>query len=157
MFQPNRRPVADGLIEILPVDLLTSGAGTFTFLLDSIAGRVLARHAGLGIDSIGNLIAQVQLPDDFERFETDAVKIITKRNGNTDSLIITLNRDGTPDSTINSVDIRAVVNATYETKLLTPGTEYSTGDILIFLITSTCDPLESQDVAGIWGSYIRRP
>ena len=157
MFQPNRRPVADGLIEILPGDLLTSGSGTFSLRRDSTAGRVVARHAGLGIDSVGNLIAQVELPDDFERFETDALKIIVRRNGDADSFTIILSKDAVADATIDGSDIKATANATFETKLLTPGTAYTAGDILNLVLTSTCDPLESQDIAGIWLRYIRRP
>ena len=157
MFQPNRRPVADGLIEILPVDLLTSGAGTFSFRRDNTAGRIVARHAGLGIDSVGNLIAQVELPDDFERFETDALKIIVRRNGDADSFTIILSKDAVADATIDGSDIKATANNTFEKKLLTPGTEYYAGDILNLVATSTVDPLENQDIAGIWLRYIRRP
>lgn len=157
MYQPSRRPVVDGVIEVPPVTLLVTGAGTFLFKWDASSGRIIARHSGLGINSVGNLVAQIRLPDDFERFETDALEVIVRREGNSDSLIITLSKDGVADAVISASDIRATLDVTYETKLLTPGTEYKAGDILLATIVSTVDPLETNSIAGLWLYYIRRP
>lgn len=155
-YTPPRQPHPPGIIEFLPSDFTTTGAGVFAFSVDTAAGRILAEHQGLGLAQIGNLFAVKDLPDDFMRFETNALVVITRRNGATTLLTISLSVDGSLDATINAVDIKPTANLTYEERQLTPGTVYTKGDKLMIQIISQASALQANQIASLKMFYTRR-
>ena len=131
-----------------------TGGGTFGKAYMSTEGRLVEYHTG---PLAGTFIIPITLPDNFQSFKPDGLSILSRRDGVTTSLAMTMKKDGSADSVVNASDIKATADVTFEEKTFTPGSTYSPGDRLIFEIASTPGgPLVKNQICNLKLAYYKR-
>jgi len=114
-------------------DWLAAGTATPSLVYDPSDGRIVNKFTSGGASKLGIWRMRFALPEDFDSFPVNAIRLDTRRSADVTGMSLLLEGDGgTHDPDINGADVEPTANGVFQTKKLTPTGDYKAGDVITF-------------------------
>lgn len=125
------------------INYIYIGSGTQAVTMDLSESKVFAIHTGTDTNQLMTFRTSFAIPLDFQSMDSSAITFRTYRDGNTDSLTLTVyDSDGVADPSCTNFNIRASSNQTYQNFSSALTGNYRPGERMTVTYSSTVDDTE---------------